>query len=319
MNILQTPDQTASGRVRSLLDVDDLSVEEVAGVLEWAADAETGGRAWTAALAGRHVALVFDKPSTRTRVSFEVAVSSMGGNALVLKGDELQLGRGETFEDTARALSCYVDAIVIRIGDHRALERFATGARVPVVNALTTMAHPCQTLADLKTIRDVFGTLTGVRAAYVGDANNVATSLMVGAALTGMHITMATPPSYAPSSGAMDRATLLARSSGAQIGVTSDPQEAVRGAHVVYTDTWTSMGFENEEHERRTIFSPFRVTSDLVSLADADAIVMHCLPAHRGEEIATEVLDGPMSVVWRQAENRLYAQMALLRLLLQAP
>ena len=313
MNNLQTVQRR--GSARSVLDVDDLTAAELASLLDAAADAAGGGGQWSEALKGRHIALVFDKPSTRTRVSFEVAVSAMGGIPLVLKGDELQLGRGETFEDTARALSCYVDAIVIRIGEHRVLQRFAAGAGVPVINALTSAAHPCQTFADLKTIRDVFGSLAGVRVTYVGDPNNVARSLMLGAALSGMQMTLACPPAYVPPDSDLTAVRALSEP-GATLEVTTDAAAACTDAQVIYTDTWTSMGFEDQEHERRNAFSDYRVTSDLVRRAQDNAIVMHCLPAHRGDEITAEVLDGPQSVVWTQAENRLYAQMALLRWLL---
>lgn len=318
MNTLQTAVRSETERApRMVLSVDDLSATEIRTLLDLADDARARRPAWSGALADRHVALVFDKPSTRTRVSFEVAVTAMGGTALALKGDELQLGRGESFEDTARALSCYVDAIVIRIADHRSLQRLAGGARVPVVNALTTVAHPCQTLADLQTIRQSFGALQGIRVAYVGDPNNVAHSLMLGAATVGMDFVIASPEAHPPDPAVLMRSAKLAEESGGRVGSTSDAAAAVAGARVVYTDTWTSMGFEHEEHERRAEFAPYQVTSALMEGAAKDAIVMHCLPAHRGEEIAADVLDGPRSVVWEQAENRLFAQMALLRWILK--
>jgi ornithine carbamoyltransferase len=263
-------------------------------------------------LAGRQVALIFEKPSTRTRVSFEAAVTSMGGAAIVLRPEEMQLGRGETLEDTGRVLGSYVDAIVLRTSDHRRLERLAEVSGVPVINALSDSEHPCQCLADLLTIQERCGALEGVILAYVGDGNNVAISLMLGACLVGMDIHVATPEGYAPPPAAVTMAESFAERSGASISVGRDPSAAVAGADVVYTDVWTSMGHEEEATQRSDAFSGFIVDESLMSAAGPEAIAMHCLPAHRGQEISAEVIDGPRSAVWYQAANRLHAQRALL-------
>jgi ornithine carbamoyltransferase len=258
------------------------------------------------------VALIFEKPSTRTRVSFEVAVSGMGAHPVVLRGDELQLGRGETIEDTGRVLSRYVDAIVVRTFGQDRLERLGTSASVPVINALSDLEHPCQALADLLTVQESHGELAGVSLAYVGDGNNVAHSLMYAGALSGMDIRIATPPGYEPFPQVTERAMDIAARNGAKISVTNVVAEAVSGARVLYTDVWASMGQEDSADERRKVFENYRIDQSVVSMASSDVIVLHCLPAHRGEEIAADVLDGPRSVVWDQAENRLYTQMALL-------
>jgi ornithine carbamoyltransferase len=245
-------------------------------------------------------------------VSFEAAVVDLGANPISLQGSEMQLGRGETIEDTGRALSAYVDAIVVRTHDHQRLEQLADAASVPVVNALTDRAHPCQTLADLQTIEERFGGLEGVRVTFVGDGNNVARSLMFGCALGGARFTLGSPRRLQPSEQDIRRAKAIASSNGGDVDVTEDPTEAVRDAQVVYTDAWTSMGQESERDLRLTLLEPYRLDAAKVSLASSDAIVMHCLPAHRGEEIDGDVLDGPRSVVWQQAGNRLHAQKSLL-------
>ncbi len=301
---------------RDFLCIDDLSAAELARLLDDAGAAKSSPDAFRNALAGRHVALIFEKPSTRTRVSFEVAVTSMGGDPVTLRGDELQLGRGETIEDTGRVLSRYVDALVVRTFGHDRLVRLAEAASVPVVNALSDFSHPCQALADLQTIKEKKGRLEGLSLAYVGDGNNVAHSLMFGGAMTSMDVRVACPPGYEPDAGVVDRSSEIASRTGGRVEVTHDVAEASKGADVLYTDVWASMGQETEEEERARIFAPYRLDAAVVETAAPDVIVMHCLPAHRGSEITDEVIDGPHSVVWEQAENRLHAQKALLAWLL---
>jgi ornithine carbamoyltransferase len=279
------------------LDVTDLTPGELLHLLD-VADALAADRRRTDELGGMSVGLLFEKPSTRTRVSFDVAVHELGGHPVVLNASDLQLGRGETLEDTARTLSGYLAAVVIRTFAHERLERIAAAASVPVVNALSDRSHPCQALADLQTIRQEKGRLEGVRVGYVGDGNNVAVSLAQAGAMTGMKVTIASPPGY----GLRD----------VDAELTEDPLEAAAGADVLYTDVWTSMGQEAEQAARVAALRPYALTSELLGAAQPDAIVLHCLPAHRGEEIAAEVLDGPQSRVWPQAANRLHAQKALL-------
>jgi ornithine carbamoyltransferase len=301
---------------RDFLSVDDVTPEELTYLIDSADALKRKPTALDDELTGRAVALIFEKPSTRTRVSFEAAVTSLGGAAIVLRGDELQLGRGETIEDTGRVLSRYASAIVVRTFGQDRLERLAHAASVPVVNALSDFEHPCQCLADLQTIREKKGGLAGLTLAYVGDGNNVAHSLMFGGAMTGMHVRVACPEGYAPFPQVVDRCTEIARATGGSVGVTHSAEEAAEGADALYTDVWASMGQEAEAGERAGVFEPYRLDSRLVGLSDAESIVLHCLPAHRGEEIAADVIDGPRSVVWDQAENRLHAQKALLAWLL---
>jgi ornithine carbamoyltransferase len=255
------------------------------------------------ALAGRSVALVFEKPSTRTRVSFEVGVAELGGAAIVLRGDELQLSRGESVGDTARVLSRYVAAIAIRSGSDRVVADLASSAEVPVINALSPAHHPCQALADLVTLRERFGRLDGLRVAYVGDGNNVARSLALLGAVAGVEVVVSSPEGY-ELAGA-----------GSAVELISDPAEAVDGCDAIYTDVWVSMGDEDEAAARREALGPYRVDADLLDRATDRAVVLHCLPAHPGEEITADVLYGDRSAVWDQAENRLHAQKALLEML----
>lgn len=301
---------------RDFLGIDDLTAGELARLLDRAAEMKAS-RAPSSPLAGMTVAMVFEKPSTRTRVSFEVAVAELGGHPLALSSAELQLGRGETVEDTGRVLSRYVHAIVARTYEQERLERLARAATVPVINALSDLEHPCQALADLMTIRERLGRLAGVRLTYVGDGNNVAHSLLLAGALAGMRVTVASPPGYEPIPQIVKRAEEAARGGGGQVSVTTDAAAAVRGAEAVYTDVWGSMGQEQEAEERRLIFAPYQLNAALLAGAAEGAIVLHCLPAHREEEITSEVLDGPQSVVWEQAENRLHTQKALLEWLLK--
>jgi ornithine carbamoyltransferase len=301
---------------RDFLSLADLSAKELEDLLDAADSVKKKPKTWNDRLAGKHVALIFEKPSTRTRVSFEVAVTGLGGDAVVLRGDELQLGRGETVEDTGRVLSRYVDAIVVRTFAQARLEELAAGASVPVINALSDYSHPCQGLADLHTVRERTGELLGVALAYLGDGNNVAHSLMFGGGLAGMNVRVACPAGYEPDAGVVERSSRIAAEHGGSVVVTSVVAEAASDARVLYTDVWASMGKESESEERRAALERYRLDEDAVGLAADDAIVMHCLPAHRGEEISAEVLDGPRSVVWDQAENRLHTQKALLAWLL---
>jgi ornithine carbamoyltransferase len=284
---------------------EELSRDDLAELLDRAAELKQGRerREAAEALAGRSVALVFERPSTRTRISFEVGVAELGGTPVVLRGDELQLARGESIGDTARVLSRYVQAIVIRSGSHTIVSELAESASVPVINALTPSHHPCQALADLLTLKERFGELDGLRLAYVGDGNNVARSLAIIGALAGVEVWIASPPDYALEDG--HGATL-----------TDDPNAAVAGADAVYTDVWVSMGDEAEAERRVAALSPYRVDAELLAKAADRAIVLHCLPAHPGEEITEEMLYGERSAVWDHAENRLHAQKALLERLL---
>ena len=302
---------------RDFLSIDDLSADDLMRLLDRAAALKADRHAGSGALAGATVAMIFEKPSTRTRISFEVAIAELGGHPLPLSSAELQLGRGETIEDTGRVLSGYVQGVVVRTFEQERLERLAVAATIPVVNALSDLEHPCQALADLLTIRDKRGTLRGVKLTYVGDGNNVAHALLLAGSLTGMHVTVATPPGYAPIPQIAKRAEEIAEETGGSITVTTEAPEAVRGADVVYTDVWASMGQEREAEERRLIFAPYQLNAVLLARAADDAIVLHCLPAHRGEEIADDVIDGPRSVVWEQAENRLHTQKALLEWLVE--
>ncbi len=258
----------------------------------------------TGDLAGRSIGLVFEKPSTRTRISFEVGVAELGATPIVLRGDELQLSRGESIGDTGRVLSRYLDAIVIRSGSHEAVAELAASAEVPVVNALTPLHHPCQALADLLTLRERRGgDLHGLRLAYVGDGNNVARSLAIACELADVELTVAAPDGYQLEEGH-------------GVKLTDDPRFAVSGADAIYTDVWVSMGDEEEAERRRADLNPYRIDADLLGAAKDGAVVLHCLPAHPGEEISAEILYGPRSAVWDQAENRLHTQKALLRTLL---
>ena len=269
------------------------------------------------ALAGRQVALLFEKPSLRTRVTFDVGIASLGAHAVYLSPDEVGIGRRETAADIGRNLSRWVDAIVLRTFAHATLRELAAAASVPVVNALTDLEHPCQALADVLTLRQHLGDVRGRSLAFIGDGNNVCHSLLLTAAMAGMRVSVATPPGYEPNALIVRDAIRAARDSGGRVAIGTDPRAAVRNADAVYTDAWTSMGAEAEADLRRLRFAGFRVDGSL--LADAPgALVMHCLPAHRGEEISDEALDGPTSVVLDQAENRLYVQQALLVDLLSA-
>ena len=305
--------------MRHFLVDTDLSANEQSALLEHAALLKKDRRA-ASALAGHTVALVFDKPSTRTRVSFEVGVHELGGQPLVLDTSTTQLGRGETLEDTARVLSRYVDAIVWRTFGQDRIERLAAAASVPVVNALTDSYHPCQVLADLLTIREhCAGGLAGATLTYLGDGNNMAHSLLLGGALAGLHVRVATPEAFHCDAAIVAAAERVAGEQGGSVLVTTDPLAASEGADVLYTDVWTSMGQEAEAGDRVAPFLPYALDEEKVALAAPQVLVMHCLPAHRGDEISPGVADGPHSVLFDQAENRLHAQKALLCLLFEQP
>ncbi len=268
-------------------------------------------------LPGRTLGMIFQKPSTRTRVSFEVGIAQLGGHGLYLRADDLQLGRGETVKDTAVVLSRYLDAIMIRTYSQDDVEELAEHASVPVINGLTDIAHPCQALADLMTIRERLGRLSGVKIAYLGDGNNVCASLMLGASKFGMRFAAATPPGYEPEETVVKSARRSAVQSGGTVELTNDPRSAARNADVLYTDVWTSMGQDEERERRLKDLAGFGIDSEVVASAEVDAIVLHCLPAHYGEEITEDVLYGPHSAVWDEAENRLHAQKALLALVVR--
>ena len=305
---------------RHFLRDDDLSPAELVEVLDLA-DAMKANRHGFTPLAGpKSVAVIFDKPSTRTRVSFSVGIAELGGYPLVIDGATSQLGRGEPIEDTARVLDHQVAAIVWRTFAQRRIEAMAGASRVPVVNALTDDFHPCQILADLQTVREHKKTLAGLTFGYLGDAaNNMAHSYLLGGAAAGMHVRVGGPEGYHPDPGIVASAARIAAETGGSVIVTTDPHEALDGADVLATDTWVSMGQESEKAERIEPFRPFALDEAALERAAGDAIVLHCLPAYRGMEIAAGVIDGPQSVVWDEAENRLHAQKALLAWLLEHP
>ncbi len=291
-----------------LISISDLKREEIYELLDLAARVKERRGSYMDALKGMSLAMIFEKPSTRTRVSFEVAMTELGGHALYLNYADLQLGRSETICDTARVLSRYVHAIMARVYSHETVRELARCADIPVINALSDMEHPCQLLADLLTIREQKGDLKDLCIAWIGDGNNVCNSLILGSAITGMSLSVACPAGYEPDAEIVARANEL----GSGVLITNDPIEAASGADILYTDVWVSMGDEKEEERRLRDFYGFQINSDLLSYAQSDCIVLHCLPAHRGQEISAEVLDGEHSVVLDQAENRLHAQKALL-------
>ncbi|MDN5347838.1 MAG: ornithine carbamoyltransferase [Clostridia bacterium] len=308
----------SSLRGRDFLSLRDYSPEEIYYLLDLAAELKKKLKAGEPhpLLAGKTLGMIFTKRSTRTRVSFEVGMYQLGGYPLFLSADDLQLGRGETIADTARVLSRYLDGIMIRTYSHQEVEELAAHATIPVINGLTDFLHPTQVLADLLTIREKKGKLKGLNLTYIGDGNNVAHSLMYGGARVGLNVTIACPPGYEPLPQVVEEARRLASENGSTITITDNPMEAAEGADILYTDVWTSMGQEAEAEKRRQAFRGFRIDGQLLALARPDAIVLHCLPAHRGEEITDEVMDGPQSAVFDQAENRLHAHKAILAALL---
>jgi ornithine carbamoyltransferase len=300
---------------RSFTRVADWSRDELLGVLDLADDLKRLQQAHEEhhLLPGRTLGMIFQKPSTRTRVSFEVGIYQLGGTGLYLSAGDLQLGRGETIKDTAVVLSRYLDAIMIRTFAQSDVEELAANASIPVINGLTDSAHPCQALADVMTIRERFGRLEGLKVVYLGDGNNVCASLMVACAKLGMEFVAATPPGYLPD----EEVVRIARDAGGRVELSDDPRAAVEDADVLYTDVWTSMGQEAERERRLQDLAGFGIDADLVQQAGDSAIVLHCLPAHYGEEITEDVLYGPQSAVWDQAENRLHAQKALMALVIR--
>lgn len=301
-------------RGRDFISIADLSPDELRLVLATASRIKRDG--YPNVLAGQTLALIFEKPSLRTRVSFDVAMQRLGGHTVYLPQSEVGLGQREPVADVARVLSRYVHGIVARTYAHETLIALAEHADVPIINALSDESHPCQALADLLTIQETKGTLEGVRIAYIGDGNNVAVSLAQAATMAGAHFAIASPPGYRLPEDVMIQAEALASTSGGSFRTVTSPQDAVRGTDVVYTDVWTSMGQEDSYERRLEAFKDYQVTPALMQLAKSDALVMHDLPAHRGEEILAEVIDGPQSVVFDQAENRLHAQAAILSLVL---
>lgn len=299
--------------LRHFLSSDDVSIQEQSELLRRSVELKQMRGKHKRAIEGRSVGLIFEKPSTRTRVSFETAVNELGGHAVVLRSDELQLGRGETLQDTGRVLSRYLDAIVVRTFGQDRLDGLAETSTIPIINALTDMEHPCQALADVLTIQERFADLADVHLVYLGDGNNVCHSLMLAAAKAGIgKVSIACPEGFEPIEPIVEQASSIGSETGTQIAVSNDPVAACIGATVLYTDVWTSMGQEDERAERLKAFDGFQLSSDRLSDAAKNAIVLHCLPAHREEEIATEVLEGPSSAVWDQAENRLHVQKALI-------
>lgn len=304
--------------LKNFLRDDDLNPQQQAEVLALAAELKRAPFSKRPLEGPQGVGVIFEKNSTRTRFSFEIGIAQLGGHAVVVDGQSTQLGREETLQDTGRVLSRYVEAVVWRTFGQKRLEQMATGATVPIVNALSNEFHPCQVLADLQTLAEQKGDLKGLKLAYFGDgANNMAHSLLLGGVTAGVDVTIAAPKEFAPMGFVLDAAKARAAETGASITITEDPYEAAAGADALVTDTWTSMGQENDGLDRVAPFRPYRIDTELLSRAASDVLVLHCLPAHRGEEITDEVLDGPHSVVWDEAENRLHAQKALLVWLLE--
>ena len=299
-------------RHKDFISIHDRAPAEIAALLDLADAIKKEPGKYRTALSGKTLAMIFEKSSTRTRVSFEAGMYQLGGLGMFLSSRDLQIGRGEPIADTARVLSRYVNGIMARTFAHETVTELARHATVPVINGLTDLLHPCQVMADLQTVREAFGRLDGVKLAYVGDGNNMAHSLMFGGAKTGMSVTIASPAGYQPKPKILAQARADARDTGARIEVTDDPRKAVEGARVVYTDVWASMGQEEEAQARREKFAGYSVTEALMERAAGDAIFLHCLPAHRGEEVSASVADGPRSRIFDEAENRLHAQKAIL-------
>ncbi len=303
---------------RDFISLHDYTTAEIAYMLDVAADLKAKQKAGIPhpVLQGKSLAMIFTKSSTRTRVSFEVGIFQLGGQGLFLSSKDIQLGRGETIADTARVLSRMVDGIMIRTFSHQEVLDLAEHATVPVINGLTDLLHPTQGLADLLTIKEHKGKLAGLKLVFIGDGNNVANCLMFGGAKMGMHVVIASPKGYVPDPEILAVAQADAQACGGTVTVINDPREAVAGADVLYTDVWTSMGQEDEAEARKQAFADYQVNTQLLSLAAPDAIVMHCLPAHCGEEITAEVFEGPHSVVFDEAENRLHAHKAIMALVM---
>lgn len=303
---------------RDILSVSDLDSSEIQAILKSTKKLKPVAPGGTPAriLAGKVVGLLFEHPSTRTRVSFESAATRLGANVIYMRPDELQLKRGEPVEDTARVLSGYLDALVYRASDHDTLVELAEHASMPVINALSNLEHPTQAISDLATIEDAKGSLQGLKLAWIGDGNNVCNSLMLACTTVGINMSVATPPNYQPIPDIARKANELAQNSNARISYTNDPYEAVEDADVLYTDVWVSMGQDAEQAQRLMDFQGFQINEDLVSEAKPDAVVMHCLPAHRGQEITDDVLEGPKSITWKQADYKFHGAKGILASLL---
>jgi ornithine carbamoyltransferase len=301
--------------VNDLLTGAEWSAAQTRELLQLTADVKLRPERYASTLRGKSLAMIFEKPSLRTRVTFEVGIQSMGGSVVFLDQTQARLGERESIADVARNLERWVQGIVVRVYEQRVLEEMAANANIPVINALSDRFHPCQALADFFTLEEKFGSLRGFKLAYVGDGNNVCHSLIFLAARLGVNLRIATPPNYAPAAEVLAETKRVARETRAKIELFTDPREAVDGAQGVYTDSWTSMGFEAEEKVRSAVFAPYQVNCELMALAAPDAVFMHCLPAHRGHEVTAEILDGANSVVLDQSENRMYAQKAILQAL----
>jgi len=304
---------------KDLISIHDLAASDVAALFTLAAGMKAHPKDFRAALSGKILAMIFEKASTRTRVSFEAGMTQLGGAAQFLSARDIQIGRGEPISDTARVLSRYVDGIMARTFAHDTVVQLARHATIPIINGLTDLLHPCQALTDYFTMSEKFGTLKGLRLAYVGDGNNMAHSLMYGGPKCGVHVAVATPVGYGPDATVTANARADASAAGTTLLVTHSKEEAAAGAHVVYTDVWASMGQEEEQAKRVRDFAGWTVTDELLALANPDAVFMHCLPAHRGEEVAASVCDGPRSVIFDEAENRLHVQKAILATLMGRP
>jgi ornithine carbamoyltransferase len=299
-------------RASDFLTIRDFSTEDLTHLLDLASDIKAHPDRFRTALAGKTLAMIFEKPSLRTRVSFDVGIHQLGGFSIYLSPAEINLGKRESVYDVAKNLERMVQGIMIRTFAHDVVEKMAEWAGIPVINGLTDFSHPCQAMADFLTIREHKGTLAGLKLAYVGDSNNVSNSLMFGAARFGVHVAIGSPAGYLPKPDAEAWAREEGRKTGATLVVTTDAAEAVAGADVVYTDTWASMGQEAEAYARKTVFRPYQVNGDLFAKAKPDAIFMHCLPAHRGDEVTDDVMDSTRSVIFDEAENRLHAQKAIM-------
>ncbi len=302
---------------KDLISIKDLSASEIDGIFKLAGQLKKNKQKFAKSLKGRSIALLFQKPSNRTRVSFEVGMYQLGGNALYLSPQEINLGVRESIADVAKTLSRFVDGIVLRTFEHKNCQEMASFATVPVINGLSDFSHPCQALADLFTIKERYNSLKGITLAYVGDGNNVCNSLIFAAAKCGMHINVATPAGYQPAQEVVREALEIASETGSLIKIGNDPFALVRSANVIYTDVWASMGQEDEIQKRKEIFKGFQINAKLLNAAGKDCLVMHCLPAHRGEEITNDVMDSRNSIVFDQAENRMHVQKAILIKLLK--
>jgi len=301
---------------RDILSVSDLSQEEIFLFLEKTRELKKSVRNKKDTLSGRILGLLFEKASTRTRASFEAAMGQLGGEVMYMRPHELQLGRGEPIKDTARVLTEYLDALVLRTYKHETSKEFAEYCDIPVINGLSDLEHPTQVLCDLYTIQEAKNQLEGLNLAWIGDGNNVCNSWLLGAGIMGMGISVATPKGYEPNRDILNRAKQLADKSGSKIEVTRDPKEAARNADILYTDVWTSMGQEAEAEKRMSAFQGYQINRDLLKVAREDVLVMHCLPAHRGMEITEDVLEGSRSIVWKQVENKLHGAKAILSLVI---